>query len=553
MKAIIITISILFILSQQSTLKAQQWDWSIGFTNNSTSKHCLESDNDGNSFFSFSFSHIYTPIIVNTNGETDIFLGKVNNSGTIIWHKGFGGDNQLIYPFPFGSPFLYNEYINSIEIDNINSYIYVSGMFYDSCSIDGFTLIATTPTKHQGFMMKLDFDGNIIWAKEQKAEITGLALSNDGNLLACGISYTSFVFNSELIGAGGFIAKFDIAGNEIWAKSKFPMSGEEYGFIPWKIKTDESSIFINCKSDEYINAETDTIRFDTITYILEPNDPRAAIVCLDMEGNAKWLSVFGGICGNDFVLDSFSNIYSVGSFLHGTGYFGNDTITTQSTQWNFFLTKHNSLGEIQWVKHLDGFRSEGFYISNIVDSAFYVIGDCYDSVYFDSDTIPAKKAIGNFVANFKLDGSFQFVKFTERGAGLAVSQDNNKNAFTIFWGTDLIIGDSVYNIYAGTYIAKLTHPSSIVEELKTTPAGSLLTIYANPNSGICNITIPEEFEEESELTLYIYDLNGKLIQESKIELFEETIRVNIQSQAKGIYNAVLGNGRKKYYGKIVFE
>ena len=97
-----------------------------------------------------------------------------------------------------------------------------------------------------------------------------------------------------------------------------------------------------------------------------------------------------------------------------------------------------------------------------------------------------------------------------------------------------------------------TNPISGTKESEPGNDNTLL-IYANPNTGRCNITIPDEFRHEDHLTLFIYDSKGTLIQKASIERTEETYRLDIRAQAAGIYQAVLTNGKKNYTGKIVFE
>ena len=91
-----------------------------------------------------------------------------------------------------------------------------------------------------------------------------------------------------------------------------------------------------------------------------------------------------------------------------------------------------------------------------------------------------------------------------------------------------------------------------IEEPKINLLNQLL-IYANPTTGKCTITIPEEFINEKYLTLQVFDSQGKLIQQAPVEKIDGKIKLNIESQARGTYTALLGNGTKSYIGKIIFR
>ncbi|MBL0342678.1 MAG: T9SS type A sorting domain-containing protein [Bacteroidetes bacterium] len=80
-----------------------------------------------------------------------------------------------------------------------------------------------------------------------------------------------------------------------------------------------------------------------------------------------------------------------------------------------------------------------------------------------------------------------------------------------------------------------------------------LLIYANPNAGKCNITVPEEFVNESYLELTIFDNSGRTVQKKILEMNDGTIKVNLESQTSGVYSITLGNGKKVYGGKMVVE
>ena len=102
------------------------------------------------------------------------------------------------------------------------------------------------------------------------------------------------------------------------------------------------------------------------------------------------------------------------------------------------------------------------------------------------------------------------------------------------------------------FVAQHTPITVGVTELKSNHSNDLF-IYANPTTDICHFSIPEELQNEENLTLLVYDNSGKLILQKEIGLQEGKISMNLEEQAKGIYQAVLTNGKKKYTGKVVVE
>ncbi|HNB13374.1 MAG TPA: T9SS type A sorting domain-containing protein, partial [Bacteroidia bacterium] len=63
----------------------------------------------------------------------------------------------------------------------------------------------------------------------------------------------------------------------------------------------------------------------------------------------------------------------------------------------------------------------------------------------------------------------------------------------------------------------------------------------------------DDFLNEANLVLSIYDNTGKLIQQKTLEMNGGNIKLNLEQEAKGVYNVVLSNKKKSYNGKIVFE
>lgn len=65
--------------------------------------------------------------------------------------------------------------------------------------------------------------------------------------------------------------------------------------------------------------------------------------------------------------------------------------------------------------------------------------------------------------------------------------------------------------------------------------------------------MPDDFVNEKNLVLSICDNKGKLIQQKTLQMNEGNIKLNLEQEAKGVYNVVLSNKKKSYNGKIVFE
>jgi hypothetical protein len=80
-----------------------------------------------------------------------------------------------------------------------------------------------------------------------------------------------------------------------------------------------------------------------------------------------------------------------------------------------------------------------------------------------------------------------------------------------------------------------------------------LTIYANPTTGKCTINIPDEFLQEKQTNLQVFNSIGKLVERTAVTLLEGKISLNLEGQADGIYQVILLNGEKVYVGRVIIE
>ncbi len=152
-----------------------------------------------------------------SNGSIDIFISKLNDSGNFIWAKQIGGD---IY----GSG-------NTISVDALSN-IYVSGFFSGTSDFDPGTGVFHLTSNYDGFITKLNTNGDFIWAKQMGLTIINYNYRIHHKTDAIGNVFISGQFGGVVdfdLGAGVtnlssidssdiFISKLDGSGNFIWAK-----------------------------------------------------------------------------------------------------------------------------------------------------------------------------------------------------------------------------------------------------------------------------------------------------------------------------------------------
>lgn len=163
---------------------------------------------------------------LNSEGLTDIFISKLNNSGSFSWAKSIGG--------------ITNDKCYSIALDafsNVYATGYFTGIVDFNPNAGTFNL---TSAGDDIFISKLDSSGNFIWGKAigGTSGDRGLSIALDafGNVYTTGSfeGTTDFdpdssgTFNLSSAGSGDmFISKLDSAGNFSWARTSEGISLEE--------------------------------------------------------------------------------------------------------------------------------------------------------------------------------------------------------------------------------------------------------------------------------------------------------------------------------------
>jgi len=264
-------------------------------------------DNSGNIISAgyFAGTTIFAPGITlnsSSNGNPDIYISKSTSAGQIIWTTKAGGSGS--------------DRATSVKSDS-NGNIYITGFYYGTATFGAITLTSVSGSQ-DGFLAKLDANGNFIWAK-----------SFGGNLAEWG--------NSVAI---------DELDNPI-------VTGQFQG----------TSNFSGTTLTSMINPNTLFSSFDVFVAKYTP----AGNITWVNQGKAKYDDR-----GLDVITDNLNNIYVCGQF--------SDTIQFQNTHNNMimnasFIIKYNAAGQEQWFREASGVFSIPY--SMVMDNAnkIYITGD----------------------------------------------------------------------------------------------------------------------------------------------------------------------------------
>jgi gliding motility-associated-like protein len=146
---------------------------------------------------------------INTVGNTDGFIARLNAQGQYLWSFSIGSQGP--------------DKVMSVAVDR-SGYILATGFFSQNISIGSFNLVCSGDK--DVFVVKLDPSGNLVWAESfgGMAEDLphGITVDQNFNIALCG-EYSNAIncgvatLNSAG-GVDGFVMKLDSSGVPFWAK-----------------------------------------------------------------------------------------------------------------------------------------------------------------------------------------------------------------------------------------------------------------------------------------------------------------------------------------------
>ena len=173
----------------------------------------IGTDNAGNVYVAgkYEMNAVFDSIIVNNEGNHDIFLAKYGPAGDLKWVRTAGG--------------IIGDYARGLACDGDGN-VYITGEIEETVIFGPFTLISHG--NNDVFIAKYDTNGDLLWAKrvgggEGRDRTEGISILN-GNIFITGIFEGTAYFegNNTLTSAGYFdifIAKYTSEGIFQWIKA----------------------------------------------------------------------------------------------------------------------------------------------------------------------------------------------------------------------------------------------------------------------------------------------------------------------------------------------
>jgi uncharacterized protein (UPF0548 family) len=381
-------------------------------------------------------------------GGIDAFVAKFDASGTLLWSRQFGSADSD----------------HALAVSSDATGVYVAGF------TDGALPGQTSAGGIDAFLVKYDADGNLLWTRQFGTSATdhGYGVSADGSgVYVTGSTDDTLPGQSSVGGTDAFVARYDAAGNLVWAR-QFGSTSAEVG---WGASADGSGVYISGGTAGALPGQSPGA-----------GDQDAFVARYDAAGNLLWARQFGSL--------GFAQSFGVsgdGSGVYVSGYtIGSLPGQTDAGGSDAFVVKYDADGNLLWIRqfgtpvrdYATGVSANG--------SGAYVAG-------YTEGTLPGQTNAGlfdAFVVSYDADGNPLWIHqfgSTNEDPGRGVSAD--RSGVYVAGGTNGNLPGQGSNGGNDAFVAKfLTSTGPVLAPIpdQTVNEGSTLTLTASatdPDAG----------------------------------------------------------------------
>lgn len=306
-----------------------------------------------------------------------------------------------------------------------NGNIYVTGFFSDTTSFGTTNLVSAG--ENDIFVAKYDPAGNLLWARKAGGnsydEGRGIAVDSAGNVFITGHFQGTATFTSTNVNSSGesdvFIAKYNSQGTLVWVRKA---GGNDF---------DEAhALALDAGGNLYLTGSFDaTATFGSTTLTNTSASSDIFIAKCDANGAFLWARRAGGISddsGNGVALDAATNVYVTGFFSSNAVFSTTNLIASGTSASDIFIAKYDSGGAFAWVRQAGGINQ-------------------------DAGNGIAVDASGNILVTgqFRVAASFGTTNVTGNGSDIFLARYDSSGSVT--WvqkagGNDSIYGDQGWSV-----------------------------------------------------------------------------------------------------------
>lgn len=304
----------------------------------------------------------------------------------------------------------------------------------------------TTELKSTGgtdiFIAKYDAAGNLLWAKQAGGKgqdivaSKNIAFDSKGNSYITGEFRGSATFGSITLTTtspwDAFIAKYDAPGNVVWAKQSGGAGGEM-----------GRGIAVDTKANCYVTGYFDGSATFGSTDLTSSGGSDVFIAKYDASGKFLWAKQAGSTAaefGRNVAVDRQGNCYITGVF-GGQASFGNRTITNAGGE-DIFIAKYDPSGNSLWAKSAGGVSKDAATGIDVdVNGNSYITGEFNGTATFGSTTLTSSNSNPDiFVSKYDASGNVLWAKQAggasgDFGRNIAVDMSGNAYVTGEFEGT----------------------------------------------------------------------------------------------------------------------
>lgn len=395
-----------------------------------------------------------------SEGAADIYVLKLDVDGNFLWANGYGGS---------GTDFGWE-----VMLDNFNN-IYITGYYSETIDFnpDGPSALETSLGGEDGFILKLDNDGEYLWSHS----IGGPSISDSGNSINIDAFNDVFIVGQfrntvdfdpgvsdsviTAVDLDGYILKLNSEGEFEWVCI---ITGENEELVNKIVLNTENEIFVTGRFSETTDFdpgegvyELDAGMFRDDVYLLK----------LDASGEFIWVKQYdsndlSGVHGLD--IDDSSNIF-VSGYFEGTMDFdpGADTleITAPMDNDDFFILKMAPCTPFETTDTIEACNSYTW-----IDGIEY-FESTTDPVFILSDTSGCDSIVSLHLTILPTSSTTDVIEACDAYTwidGIEYTEDNDEAVFTLTneFGCDSVVALNLTILSSSTGIDVLTACDSLL-------------------------------------------------------------------------------------------